>query len=80
MCAAAGPALAERISVYRFLQQTWAALDNYVPVDMTGIGSGINRNKKPSGASVTVTAVCGSTFYDWNCKVDEVRLKSANPN
>ena len=64
----------------RFLQQTWAALDSYAPVDMTGIGLGINRNKKPSGASVTVTAVCASTFYDWKCKLDEVWLYLASPN
>ena len=63
----------------RFLQQTWATLDNYAPVDMTGIGSGINRNKKPSGASVTVTAVCGSTFYDWKCKLAESVVVFSEP-
>ena len=42
----------------RFLQQTWTTLDSYAPVGLAGIGKGINRNKKPSGASVTVTAVC----------------------
>jgi hypothetical protein len=41
----------------QFIIKTWNALDKYAASDRIRIGSGVNKNKKPSDASVTVTAV-----------------------
>ena len=38
----------------RLLYQTWVTLDRYAPVDMPGIGFGINRNREPSVAEIAV--------------------------
>ena len=40
-----------------FIVRIWNALDKFAGTDRTHIGCGINRNKKPSDASVTVTTV-----------------------
>ena len=44
----------------QFIIKTWNLLDNYAPSAMIRVGFGMNKNKKPSDASVTVTAVRGS--------------------
>ena len=41
----------------QFIVHTWRLLDNYAPSEMIRVGLGVNKNKKPSDASVTVTAV-----------------------
>ena len=40
-----------------FIVRIWNALDKFAATNKIHIGSGINRNKKPSDASVTVTTV-----------------------
>lgn len=42
----------------QFIIKPWQALDMYAPYGSVQIGSGVNKNKKPSNASVTITAVC----------------------
>ena len=46
----------------QFIIKIWSILDRYSPLGSTKVGVGVNKNKKPSNASVTVTAVGTPVF------------------